>query len=75
MSSGSSDVNVILHRLDGLDKSIEEMKTENRAIQRETQEALNEIRPRLAVLEWKSGMWGAIAGAVMVIGALLMQFL
>lgn len=60
---------MMAYQLAKMEEAIKELTTEMKSMRVE----INEIKPRLSVLEWKSGMWGAIAGAVMILGALLMQ--
>ena len=71
MSEDTGNGNVTNHRLKEVEKRINELTQEMKGMR----EDLHAIYPRLSVLEWKSGMWGAIAGAVMVLGAILMQSL
>lgn len=71
MTEDTGNGNVVKLRLHQIEKSLERLHVELA----ELREEINKLKPRLSVVEVKSGMWGAIAGAVMVLGAILMQSL
>lgn len=62
-------------KLDVLNNTVTEIRQTQQVFMKEQGDINNKLNVQITELKVKAGAWGAIAGAVMIVGAILLRFL